>query len=96
MKPLIMIALAMQVAIFLVTVFTVVVARPTAERSRPIWSSLALSLIVIAMFSSNLSERHEGVVGADLLAYGSPLLLGMGIMACLMQIRRARGLDRPS
>ena len=96
MKPLIMIALAMQVAIFLVTVFTVVAARPTAERSRPIWSSLAISLIVIAMFSSNLSERHEGGAGADLLAYGSPLLLGMGIMACLMQIRRARGLDSPS
>lgn len=96
MKPLIMIMLAVQVAIFCVTAFTVVVARPNADRPRPIWSSLAISLIVIAMVSWNLSERHEGGVGADLLAYGSPLLLGMGIMACLMQIRRARGLDSPS
>ncbi len=96
MKPLIMIMLAVQVAIFFVAAITVVVARPSAERPRPIWSSLAISLIIIAMVSWNLSERHEGGAGADLLAFGSPLLLGMGIMACLMQIRRARGLDSPS
>ena len=96
MKPLIMVMLAAQVTIFFVTALIVVLARPTGERPRPIWSSLAIPLIIIAMASWNLSERHEGGAGADLLAYGSPLLLGMGIMACLMQIRRARGLDQSS
>ncbi|MEA3045579.1 MAG: hypothetical protein QOH47_3417 [Sphingomonadales bacterium] len=38
MKPLIMLMLAVQAGIFLVTVWTILFARPAAGRPRPIWS----------------------------------------------------------
>jgi hypothetical protein len=93
MKALIVIMLAVQAGIFLATAYTILFARSAAGRRRPIWSSLAISLIVVAGTSWQIADRHEGGPGAELVAYFSPLLLGMGIMACLLLIRQSRGLD---
>jgi hypothetical protein len=96
MKPLIMVMLAVQAGIFLVTVLTMTMrAHPAAGagRPRPVWSGLALALVIVAGTSWNIGEDHIGQAGADILMYVSPLLLGMAIMAALMLIRKRRGLD---
>jgi hypothetical protein len=93
MRALIIVMLAVQAGIFLVTALTVLSARSTGERPRPIWSSLAISLIIVAGTSWQIADKHEGGAGADILAYCSPLLLGMGLMAALLAIRQRRGLD---
>ena len=94
MRPLLIVMLAVQVGIFLATAWTILFARSAAGRPRPVWSSLAISLIVVAGTSWRIGDDHEGDAGADVLAYCSPLLLGMGLTAMLMAIRQRRGLDR--
>jgi hypothetical protein len=93
MKPLIMLMLAVQAGIFLATVWTILFARPAAGRPRPIWPGLALALVIVAGTSWNIGESHAGQPGADILMYGSPLLLGMAIMAALLLLRQRRGVD---
>ena len=69
-------------------------ARPKpGNPRRPVWSSLAISLIIIAGTSWRIAEDHPGQPGADLLAYGSPLLIGMALMAAFILIRQRRDLD---
>ena len=97
MRTIIMLMLAVQVAIFLVAAYTVMFGRPKPRNPRrPFWSSLAISLVIVAGASWNIADRREAEPGADLLMYGSPLLLGMGLMALFMLIRQRRGLDPPS
>lgn len=96
MKAIIMVMLAVQVAIFLATVATVVTARARANRRRPIWSSFAVALVIISGTSWQIADGHAGQPGADLLAWGSPFLLGMAIMTGLMLIRQRRGFDAPA
>ena len=97
MRTIVMLMLAVQVGIFLVTAWTVMMKRAPDEKARrPIWSSLAISLVIVAGASWNIGERHLAEPGGDVLMYGSPLLLGMGLMALFMVIRQRRGLDRPS
>jgi hypothetical protein len=93
MRALIIVMLAVQVGIILATAWTILFARSAAGRPRPVWSSLAISLIVVAGTSWQIADRHMGHPGDELVAYFSPLLLGMGIMACLLLIRQRRGLD---
>jgi len=93
MRAIVIVMLAVQVGIFLATAWTIVFARGGAGRPRPVWSSLAISLVIVAATSWNIAEDHAGQPGADILVYGSPLLLGMGIMCALLLIRRRRGLD---
>jgi hypothetical protein len=93
MRALIIVMLAVQAGIFLATIYTILFVRPTAGRPRPVWSSFAVSLVIVAGASWNIAERHTGAAGADVLAYCSPLLLGMGLMAGLLAIRQRRGLD---
>jgi hypothetical protein len=96
MRALIVIMLIVQAGIFVATAWTVLVAPSSGGRARPVWSSLAISLIVVAGASSRIADGHEGDVAAAILAYGSPLLLGMGLMAALLAIRQRRGLDAES
>jgi hypothetical protein len=94
MKALIIVMLAAQAGIFLATVLAVLFARSSAGRRRPIWSSFAISLVIVSGVSWNIGEKHAGEPGTDILMYVAPLLLGMGIMAALLLIRQRRGLDR--
>jgi hypothetical protein len=93
MKALIIDMLVIQAGIFLVTALTVLTARSTAAQPRPIWSSLAISLVVVAGTSWRIADGHAGELGADILTYCSPLLVGMGLMAAMLAIRQRRGLD---
>ena len=93
MKALIIVMLAVQVGIVLATAWTILFARPAAGRPRPVWSSLAVSLIIVAGTSWRIADSHAGDPGADILAFCAPLLLGMGLMAALLQLRQRRGLD---
>ena len=95
MKPLIIVMLCVQAGIFLATAFAVLSARHRVDRPRPIWSSFAISLVIVASTSWRIADSHAGQPGADVVAFGAPFLLGMGIMALLLLIRQRRGLDVP-
>lgn len=93
MKAIILVMLIVQVAAFVATATAVITARSIAGR-RPVWSTFTVALVIISGASWNIGNSHVGDQGADILMYGSPLLLGMGIMAALLLIRHRRGLDR--
>lgn len=95
MKAIILVMLIVQVAAFVATATAVLTARSIAGR-RPVWSTFTVALVVISGASWNIGNSHAANhdQGADILMYGSPLLLGMGIMAALLLIRHRRGLDR--
>jgi|GEM_PF-5175936 len=93
MKPIIMVMLGAQAAIFLVTIYTILTAKSDGTQRRPFWSSLTVALVIVAGTSWQIGEKHAGQPGADILTYVSPLLLGMAIMAALFALRRRRGLD---
>lgn len=96
-RPIIMLALAVQAGIFLVAAWTVMFRHdPGPPGRRRVLSGVAISLVIVAAASWNIAERRLGEPGADVLMYGSPLLLGMGLMAVFMLIRRRRGIDAPS
>ena len=84
MRPIIIVMLCVQLGILLATIFAVAVRKPTAKRPAPVWSSLAISLFVVGMTSNTIAEDHSGAPGADILAFGGPLLIGMGLMAALI------------
>jgi len=96
MRAIVMVMLAVQAGIFLATLWTILFARGAPGRPRPVWSSLAVSLVIVAGTSWQIAEKHAGQAGADLLAWGSPFLLGMGITCALVLIRERRGFDRPA
>jgi hypothetical protein len=95
MKAIIIVMLAVQIGIFLATAGAVLFARAGGERRRPIWANFSIALLVVSGASWNIGNSHAGQPGAELLMYGAPLLLGMGIMAALLLIRGRRGLDGP-
>jgi hypothetical protein len=93
MKAIIIAMLAVQAAILLVTVWTVLFKDHTARARRQLWSGLAIALAIIAGTSIRIADSHAGQPGADILSAGAPLLLGMALMAILFMLRRRRGLD---
>ena len=94
MRPIVMVMLAVQAAIILVTAYTVMFGRASSRSPRrPVWSSLAISLVIIASTSWRIGEDHPEDPGAEFLLYGAPLLLGMSLMAIFMLIRQRRGVD---
>lgn len=93
MKAIIIVMLSVQVAMLLVAAITVLTSRENAAGRRPALASVAISLVIVSTVSWQIGDRHAGQAGSELLMYGSPLLLGMGLMAVLMLIRRRRGLD---
>lgn len=93
MKAIIIVMLAVQAAALLGTVVAVLTGRSVAGR-RPAWSMFTIALVIISGASWNIGNSHAGQPGADILMYGSPFLLGMGVMAALMLLRIRRGLDR--
>ena len=93
MKAIIIVMLAVQVLAFVVTAVAVLTGRSVVGR-RPAWSISTIALVIVSGASWNIANSHAGQPGADILMYGSPFLLGMGVMACLLLLRRRRGLDR--
>jgi hypothetical protein len=93
MRAIIIVMLVVQVAAFLATAVAVLTGRSVTGR-RPAWSMFTIALVIISGASWNIGNSHAGEQGADILLYGSPFLLGMGVMACLLLLRHRRGLDR--
>ena len=94
MKTIILVMLIVQAGIFVATATAILFTPSHADRRRPVWSTFAISLVIVSGASWNIGNSHAGEQGADILMYGAPLLLGMGIMAALLLIRHRRGLDR--
>lgn len=93
MKAIIIVMLAVQAAALVATAVAVLTGRSVVGR-RPAWSTFTIALVIVSGTSWNIGNSHYGQPGADILLYGSPFLLGMGVMAALMLLRRRRGLDR--
>ncbi|MEA3062919.1 MAG: hypothetical protein QOJ94_2700 [Sphingomonadales bacterium] len=93
MRAIIIVMLAVQAAMLLVAAFTILKAKPSAGRPRPIWTSLAIALVITAGASFQIADRHHGQDGADILQYGSGILLGLGLACLLVQLRRRLGTD---
>ena len=94
MKAIIVVMLCVQLALVLATAWTVVFAKSRAGRPRPVWSSLAIGLIIGAGASAQIADLHDLSAGARLLQFGSGILLGMGLLCLLLLLRQARGTDR--
>jgi hypothetical protein len=93
MRPIIIVMLAVQVALILVTAFTILKAKPSPGRPRPIWSSLAIALIITASTSYQIADSHRGGDGGELLEYGSGVLMGMGLVCLMVLLRQRFGTD---
>jgi hypothetical protein len=93
MKPIIIVMLAVQAALILVTAFTILKAKPSPGRPRPIWSSLAIALIITASTSYQIADNHRSADGGELLEYGSGILMGMGLVCLLVLLRQRLGTD---
>ncbi|MDB5721704.1 MAG: hypothetical protein JWP15_2322 [Alphaproteobacteria bacterium] len=94
MRAIFVAMLCVQVGLALVTAYTIVMAKPSPNRPRPVWSSLAFSLLVTSMVSSQIADRHDLSSGAQLLHFGSAVLLGMGLVSLLVLLRQRLGRDR--
>ena len=88
MKPIIIVMLCVQVLMVLAVLFAVTIRKPTAEKPVPIWSSLALSLFVGGMASTQIATSHDGGAGVDILMFGGAVLIGMALMCLLLSIRQ--------
>ncbi|MEA2998832.1 MAG: hypothetical protein QOK17_665 [Sphingomonadales bacterium] len=93
MRAIIIVMLAVQAAMLLVCAFTILKAKPRPGRPRPIWSSLAIALLVTASASFQIADHHRGQSGADILQYGSGILLGMALASLLVLLRQRLGTD---
>ena len=97
MRTIVMLMLAVQLGMFLVAAWTVMFRHESGVPGRRrVLSGVAISLVIVAAASWNIAEKRLGEPGAEILMYGSPLLMGMGLMTVFMLIRRRRGVDAPS
>lgn len=94
MRAIEIVMLAVQAAALLAAAWAIVMRRPTPERRRPVWSSLAFSLLIIAMVSWQIADKHSGDRGSAVLMYTAPVVLGFALAMLLMALRERRGLDR--
>ena len=90
MRPILIVMLAVQAGILLATIFAVCLRKPTAARPGPIWSSLAVALFIVGMTSNQIARDHPGAPGTDIIAFGSPLLIGMALMCLLLLFKELR------
>lgn len=89
MKPLIILMFCVQAFFILATVWTVLRGKAINARGRPIWSSLAFSLVLGGLVSLDIADKHPGPA-ADLLDIGGGILFGMTIMSLLVLMRLRR------
>ena len=85
--------LAAQAGLLLAVVYALGVERPSANRPAPRYLSIGFSLLVSAMVSWEIADRHAAAGGAAVLRYGAALLMGMAIVMLLLDLRRRRGLE---
>jgi hypothetical protein len=93
MRSIIIVMLCVQVGIFLAISYSLIFARHSGARPRPLWPSLAIGLVLVASTSWTIADRHMGEAGAEIVSFGAAFLLGMGFMTILLLIRQRRALD---
>ncbi|HEX5259166.1 MAG TPA: hypothetical protein VFW35_10360 [Sphingomicrobium sp.] len=91
MKTIVILMLIVEAAVFLVAIFSAVFVPNRGER-RPVWTSIAISLIIVASAGNMIGDKHAGQPGADILQGGAMVLVGMAIMAVMMALRQRRAL----
>lgn len=92
MKAIVILMLIVEAAMFLVAIFTAVFIPNRGER-RPVWTSIAVSLIIVASAANMIGDKHAGQPGADVLQGGAMVLIGMAIMTIMIALRQRRSLD---
>ena len=93
MRPIIAVMLSVDVAVFLVVSFAVVIRKFSPDRPHPLLRSLAIPLLIAGMGSTRIGDSHPSAVGVELLQSAGLLLMGMAIMSILFALRKRRGLD---
>jgi hypothetical protein len=93
MRAIIIVMLCVQLGIFLAITYSLIFARHSGARPRPLWPSLAVGLVIVSSTSWQIADKHMGEAGAELLSFGAAFLLGMGFMTILLLIRQRRALD---
>jgi hypothetical protein len=90
MKTLDILLLGVQLAVILVTGYAVAIRAPSPQKPRPVYTSLMLSLFVIAAVSFQIADRQSASAGASMVQLGAALVFGVGIaMAmCALGVRR--------
>jgi peptidoglycan/LPS O-acetylase OafA/YrhL len=89
-KPIIIVMLIIQLGVLLATAVAVL-RRRRGDGQMPVWSSFAVSLLVVGLASITISGDHAGSPGADVVAFGGPFLIGMGLMAALLLLSQRAG-----
>ncbi|HEX5238276.1 MAG TPA: hypothetical protein VFW39_07430 [Sphingomicrobium sp.] len=92
MKTIVILMLIVEAAMFLVAIFAAVFTPNRGER-HPIWTSIAISLIIVASAANMIGDHHAGQSGADILQGGAMVLIGMAIMTIMIALRQRRALD---
>jgi hypothetical protein len=92
MRAIVIVMLAVQLLMLAAVAVAVLKPRPGPDGRRgPIWSSLAISLIITAGTSWQIADKHGEDPGAELLQYGSGVLTGMALVALLLLVRERMG-----
>lgn len=93
MKPIIILMLCVQVAIFLIAAFQILFRKSELSSGRPVWSIKAMALVVVSLASWSVASNHQGREGADILQFGASVLFGMALGIALMSSRWRRDTD---
>jgi hypothetical protein len=94
MRAIVAVMLGVQLLMLVAAAVAVLMPRPAPDgRRRPIWSSLAIALLISAATSFQIADRHRPDPAAELLQYGSGVLMGMALIALLLALRQRLGND---
>jgi hypothetical protein len=92
MRAIIAVMLGVQLLMLVAAAIAVLKAAPAAAaRRRPIWSSLAVALLISAATSFQIADRHRPDPASELLQYGSGVLMGMALLALLLALKERLG-----
>ena len=89
MKAILIVMLAVQLMMLVTVAATILKRRTAADGTRrpPIWSSLAMSLVIGSAVSFQIADRHAHDPASELLQYGSGVLMGMALVSLLLLLR---------
>ena len=92
MRPIIVVVLLLDVAMFLFVSFIVAVRKPSPARPHPRWRSVAFPLLAAGWVSMKIGERYPTGTGVEIVRNSGLFLMGMAIMSVLVAFRKRRGL----
>lgn len=93
MRPIIVVILMLDVAMFLFVSFIVAIRRSSPDRPHPRWRNLAIALLAAGWVSIKIGERYPTGTGVEIMRTLGPVLMGMAIMCVLVAVRNRRELN---